>query len=203
MIVLALGSFAGGFVTGHFVPITSFSGLQDPTAPSTASPEQQSSTPSEFQTLFAPFWEAWTLVHENYVEQPVDDLTLMRGAINGMMDTLDIGRNYYYDPKTLEEQNAALNGKDYEGIGAYVDVDADYRTVISPIKGSPAEKAGLRSGDQIIAINGEDMTGVSPEDARQKVLGPGGTEVILTIFRSGTDAPFDVKIIRALSLIHI
>ena len=197
VIVLALGSFAGGFVTGHFVPITSISGLQDPTAPSTASPEQQSSTPAEFQTLFAPFWEAWTLVHENYVEQPVDDLTLMRGAINGMMDTLDIGRNYYYDPKTLEEQNAALNGKDYEGIGAYVDVDADYLTVISPIKGSPAEKAGLRSGDQIIAINGEDMTGVPPEDARQKVLGPGGTEVILTIFREGTDAPFDVKIIRA------
>ncbi|HQV63332.1 MAG TPA: S41 family peptidase [Anaerolineales bacterium] len=197
VIVLALGSFAGGFVTGHFVPITSISGLQDSTAPSTASPEQQSSTPAEFQTLFAPFWEAWTLVHENYVEQPVDDLTLMRGAINGMMDTLDIGRNYYYDPKTLEEQNAALNGKDYEGIGAYVDVDADYLTVISPIRGSPAEKAGLRSGDQIIAINGEDMTGISPEDARQKVLGPGGTEVILTIFREGTDAPFDVKIIRA------
>ena len=108
VIVLALGSFAGGFVTGHFVPITSISGLQDSDSPSTASPEQQSTTPSEFQTLFTPFWETWTLIHENYVEQPVDDLTLMRGAINGMMDTLDIGRNYYYDPKTLEEQNLSL-----------------------------------------------------------------------------------------------
>ena len=122
----------------------------------------------------------------------MDDVKLMQGAISGMMNTLTVGRNYFYDPKQLEEQNAALNGKDYEGIGAYVDTTAEYLTVISPIKGSPADKAGLRSGDQIIAIDGVDMTGVSPEDARQKVLGPGGTEVTLTIFRKGTTAPFDV-----------
>jgi len=197
--VIALGSFAGGFATGHLLPISGLPGLQAPTvdAPPTTAPEQQSITPSELQNTFAPFWEAWNLIHENYVEQPVDDLALMRGAINGMMDTLKVGRNYYYDPEALEQSDAALNGKDYEGIGAYVDVEKEYLTVISPIKGSPAEKAGLRSGDQIIAIDGEDMTGVSPEDARQKVLGPGGTEVVLTIFRKGTDAPFDVEITRA------
>jgi carboxyl-terminal processing protease len=200
VIVIASGSFAGGFVTGHLVPLRNIPVLQNPitsAAPSTASPEQQAATPTEFQTLFAPFWEAWTLVHENYVAQPVNDLALMQGAINGMMNTLKVGRNYYYDPKTLEEQNSFLNGKDYEGIGAYVDVDKEYLTIISPIKGSPAEKAGLIAGDQIIAIDGVDMTGVSPEDARQKVLGTDGTQVILTIFRKGKDAPFDVKITRA------
>jgi carboxyl-terminal processing protease len=149
------------------------------------------------QTTFAPFWEAWNLVHENYVDQPVDDVALMRGAISGMMNTLKVGRNYYYDPKTMAEQNSALNGKGYEGIGAYVDTTGEFLTVISPIRGSPAEKAGLRSGDQIIAIDGVDMTGVSPEDARQKVLGPDGTVVTLTIFRKGTNIPFDVKITRA------
>jgi carboxyl-terminal processing protease len=196
VIVIALGSFAGGFVTGHFVPITSISGLQDPTVPSTTSPEQQSATPSEFQTLFTPFWETWTLIHENYVEQPVDDLALMRGAINGMMDTLDVGRNYYYDPRTMADQITAMNRK-YEGIGAYVDVETDYLTVVSPIKGSPADQAGLRAGDQIIAIDGADMTGIPPVDARQKVLGPDGTVVTLTILRKDVSAPFDVKITRA------
>lgn len=199
IIVVALGSFAGGFVSGHLLPLANLPGLPAPIslAPPTTSPEEQSATPSQFQALFSPFWEAWNLVHENYVDQPVDDITLMRGAISGMMDTLKVGRNYYYDPKTLEEQDTALNGKDYEGIGAYVDVDKEYLTIISPIKGSPADKAGLHSGDQIIAINGEDMTGVSPEDAHQKVLGPADTDVTLTIFRKGTEAPFDVKITRS------
>lgn len=194
VIVIALGSFAGGFATGHLLPITGLPGLQ---LTNGTDPSATASTPADVQTTFAPFWEAWNLVHQNYVEQPVDDVKLMQGAISGMMNTLTVGRNYYYDPAQLEEQNAALNGKDYEGIGAYVDTSAEYLTVISPIKGSPAEKAGLRSGDQIIAIDGVDMTGISPEEARQKVLGPGGTDVVLTIFRKGTTAPFDVTITRA------
>jgi carboxyl-terminal processing protease len=127
----------------------------------------------------------------------------MRGAINGMMDTLKIGRNYYLDPKAMEEQNTALNGKDYTGIGAYVDVDKQYLTIISPIKGSPAEKAGLRSGDQIVAIDGVDMTGFSAEEAHQKVLGPADTVITLTILREGTNMPFDVKITRAIITIPL
>ena len=197
--VVALGSFAGGFVTGNILPAANIPGLTTSggDVPPLTATEQQSSTPAELESTFAPFWEAWNLVHQNYVEQPVDDVKLMRGAINGMMETLEVGRNYFYDPAQLEEQNTALNGKDYEGIGAYVDTTAEYLTVISPIKGSPADKAGLRSGDQIIAIDGVDMTGIAPEEARQKVLGPGGTDVILTIFRKGTNAPFDVTITRA------
>lgn len=192
--VIALASFAGGFVTGHLSPrIGSIPALPGISASPTASAGQ----PADVQTLFQPFWQTWDLIHQNYVEQPVDDVALMRGAINGMMATLKIGRNYYYDPKQLEEETSYLNGKDYTGIGAFVDVDRDYLTVISPIKGSPAEKAGLISGDQIIAIDGVDMTGVPPEEARQKVLGPAGTNVTLTIFREGADKPFDVKITRA------
>jgi carboxyl-terminal processing protease len=199
IIVVALGSFAGGFVSGHLIPLANIPGLPESVTflPPTTSPEEQSATPKEMQTTFAPFWEAWNLVHKNYVEQPVDDVKLMQGAISGMMNTLEVGRNYYYDQKTMEQQNTALNGKDYEGIGAYVDVDKQYLTIISPIRGSPAEKAGLRTGDQIIGIDGVDMTGTSAEEARQKVLGPDGTDVTLTIFRESAKIPFDVKITRA------
>jgi carboxyl-terminal processing protease len=200
-VILLSGSFAGGFIAGHLMPSSGqlpfTSNIPTPYVAPTVAPEQQTSTPPELQTLFIPFWQTWTLIHEQYVVQPVDDVKLLEGAINGMLQTLEVGRNYYLNAKQFEEENAILNGKDYEGIGAYVDTKGSYLTVISPIKDSPAAKAGLRPGDQIIAIDGQDMTGMPPEDARQKVLGPDGTVVVLTILRKGDDVPFDVTITRA------
>jgi carboxyl-terminal processing protease len=138
--------------------------------------------------------ETWNIIHDEYVD-PVDDSTLMEGAIKGMLDTLPFGRNYYMDTAETKEFNVQLNGK-YEGIGAYVDTTQDYLTIIAPISGSPAEKAGLLRGDKVIKIDGEDMTGVQPELARQKVLGPADSNVVLTIKR-GDQEPFDVTITRA------
>jgi carboxyl-terminal processing protease len=148
------------------------------------------------QAFFSPFWEAWNLVHENYVDQPVDDVALMRGAISGMMGALGDQHSSYMDPEDFKQANESLEGS-YEGIGAYVDTANDYLTITSPIPDSPAEKAGLLPGDKIIAIDGEDMTGVDAELARRKVLGPAGTTVVLTVMREGEDAPFDVSIQRA------
>jgi carboxyl-terminal processing protease len=87
---------------------------------------------------------------------------------------------------------------EYEGIGAWVDTKGDYLTIIEPMPGSPAEAAGLKKGDQIIAVNGEDVSGQSPEDVRLfKVLGPAGTQITLTILRPGVEKPFDVTLTRA------
>ena len=196
IIVVALGSFAGGFVSGHLLPFVSIPGL-DPAAfaPPTTSPEQQSATPSEFQSLFSPFWEAWNLVHENYVDQPVDDVTLMRGAISGMMNALGDQHSTYMDPKTFAEANSSLAGE-YEGIGAFVDTTAEYLTITSPIPGSPAERAGLLSGDQIVAIDGEDMTGIDAEVARTKVLGPANTVVHLTVARKDEEKLLEFDVTR-------
>jgi carboxyl-terminal processing protease len=207
-IVLLTGSFAGGFLTRHVLAQTSlFPGFSDssqpdvtfvhPPTPASPNSDQTTITPQELQTLFAPFWEVWNIVHKQYVAQPLDDVKLMEGAINGMLQTLDVGLNYYENADQFQNNNALLNGRDYEGIGAYVDTKGDYLIVISPIKDSPAAKAGLRPGDTVIAIDGEDMTGVSPEDARQKILGPAGTDVTLTILRKNETAPFDVVITRA------
>jgi len=194
-LILLAGAFSGGFIVGHFLPATG--NLTDivPPAVSSPSPDQQSATPSELQTLFQPFWESWQLVHENYVDQPVDDVALMRGAINGMLAALGDQHTSYMNPDEFKQANESLSGE-YEGIGAYVDTTTNYLTIISPIPGSPAEAVGLRSGDIIQAINGKDMTGIDPELARQQVLGPAGSVVTLTILR-GNDAPFDVQITRA------
>ena len=195
VVFVGVSAFAGGFATGHFLPFQNFPSLtaSAPVAP-TASADQQSATPQDLQTLFAPFWEAWNIVHKDYVDQPVDDLKLMQGAISGMMDSLGDKHTSYMNPTTYQQANDELAGE-YEGIGAYVDTGGDYLTITSPIPGSPAETTGLRAGDQIIKINGQDMTGIDPELARRQVLGPAGTVVHLTVARTGDQQPleFDVK----------
>ena len=202
-IILLAGAFSGGFIAGHLFPGTGqIPFLSDifPSAP-TVAPDQQSATPTELQSLFAPFWEAWNIVHTQYVEQPVDDLVLMQGAIRGMMEALGDEQTFYMDPELYENETLSLQGE-YEGIGAYVDMEGEYLTIVSPIAGSPAELAGLHPGDKVIAIDGEDMTGTPPEEVRVKVLGPEGTTVTITVRREGEPEPLEFVITRARIVIH-
>jgi len=113
-----------------------------------------------------------------------------------MLESLGDQHTSYLDPAQFETSNAHLQGEEYEGIGAWVDISGDYLTIISPMPGSPAEEAGLKPNDQVIAIDGEDMTGIDGELVRQKVIGPRGSTVTLTISRSGKE-PFDVNVKRA------
>jgi carboxyl-terminal processing protease len=202
VLVLLAGTCSAGFVAGRMLtPSTSAQpvsilpgadGSQTNPTPSTAN-----GTPGDLKQLFAPFWQAWQLVHDQYVDQPVDDVSLMRGAIKGMLEALGDQHTSYIDPEQLKSFNSQLQGEEYEGIGAWVDTSSDYLTIISPMPGSPAEKAGLKNGDQIIAVDGEDMTGIDGELVRQRVIGPAGSTVVLTIRRPGKPDPFDVKIARA------
>jgi carboxyl-terminal processing protease len=201
--VLLGGAFSGGFIVGHLLPASgTVPGLSD-LLPSGAGvrPEQETATPDDLETLFAPFWEAWNIVHDQYVDQPIDDQALVQGAIRGMMDALGDKQTFYMEPQVYESETSSLQGE-YEGIGAYVDTDGDYLTIVSPIEGSPADAAGLQPGDTVIAIDGEDMTGVAPEQARLKVLGPEGSKVTLTVTREGEPAPLEVVITRAKITIH-
>jgi len=197
-VILLAGAFSGGFIVGHLMPATS-GGFPDfdNVLPKSQSPtaEQQASTPGDVQDLFVPFWEAWNIVHEQYVDQPVDDVVLMQGAIHGMLDSLGDDHTSYMAPTVYDNQITELQGS-YEGIGAYVDTTGEYLTIVSPIEGTPAERAGLKAGDQVVAIDGNDMTGVDPEEALQKVLGPKGTQVTLTIVREGEPEPLQFTITR-------
>jgi carboxyl-terminal processing protease len=194
--ILLAGAFAGGLIVGNVLPpVVELPGVVLPRSQA-VQPDQQSATPDDLQTLFTPFWEAWNIVHEQYVEQPVDDQVLMQGAIRGMMDALGDQQTFYMEPQLFESESSSLQGE-YEGIGAYVDTDGEYLTIVSPIEGSPADLAGLQPGDTVIAIDGEDMTGIAPEQARLKVLGPEGTKVTLTIAREGESEPLEVSITRA------
>ena len=201
-IVLLTGAFSGGFIAGHFTQLSLLNNLPflagTPLQPLATPVGATDATPDNMKTLFAPFWESWTLVHQQYVDQPVDDTKLMQGAIRGMLASLGDAHTSYFDPKESEDLNKAMQGQqEYEGIGAYVDTTGEFLKVVSPISQSPAEKAGIKTDDLFIAIDGVSMKGVNPELARQKVLGPAGTDVTLTIQRAGVENPFDVKITRA------
>lgn len=196
-VALLLGGFSGGLIAGRLLP----QALPTPSASPvivapTLSPETLTATPQDLQTLFKPFWEAWQIVHSEYVNQPVDDTQLLEGALRGMMEALGDKHSSYMDPQTYKDANAQLAGS-YEGIGAFVDTSGEYLTIISPIAGSPAEKAGLQAGDEIIAVDHKDMSGLDPELVRRKVIGPAGTSVHLTVRRKGETVPLEFDIVRA------
>lgn len=152
-----------------------------------------SSTPRELQTLFKPFWESWAHLHKHYVDQPLDDVILMRGAIEGMLAATGDKHTSYMDPQTYEQANAEMEGS-YTGIGAWVNTSGEFVEIVSPMKGSPAEEAGLKPKDIVIAVNGQDVSGTAGDIVLQSILGPAGEVVVLTIRRG--DEVFDVSITR-------
>ncbi|HSQ25594.1 MAG TPA: S41 family peptidase [Anaerolineales bacterium] len=164
--------------------------------PSSTAEAPEGVSTQDLDELFVPFWQTWSMVEQEFVDQPVDREAMMRGAIRGMLDSLGDEHTSYLDPEMFERANAQLEGEEYEGIGAWVDTTGDYLTIISPMPNSPAEKADLKPNDKIIAVDGEDMTGIDGELVRQRVIGPKGSKVILTILRDGQE-PFDVEIQRA------
>jgi carboxyl-terminal processing protease len=188
ILVLLVGCLGAGFVAGRISNNLAFN-------PPSSTPASTSTSGKTTEELFKPFWEAWQIVHDQYLVQPVDDEKMMQGAIRGMMDSLGDPHSGYMSPSEYSDATAPLEG--YSGIGAWVNTEGDLLTITEPMKGSPAEAAGLQAGDQILAIDGEDMTGVLPELARQKVLGPAGSKVVLTIQRSGVEEPFEVTVTRA------
>jgi carboxyl-terminal processing protease len=200
VLILLVGSFSiGMFVGGVFAQENTPIHENLPEIIAQLTPEdsvENSTSPVDQETLFQPFWQAWEIVHDQYVDQPVDDLLLMRGAIQGMLESLGDQHTSFMDPEQYRQANIPLKGE-YEGIGAWVDVTTEYLTVISPMPDSPAETAGLKAGDQVIAIDGEDMTGIDANLALRRVLGPAGTPVTLTILRESETEPFDVTITRA------
>jgi carboxyl-terminal processing protease len=202
VLILLAGICSAGFFIGQAYagpdqqPLAEVMPLLQLTPNRVESTPEAGSTTTSTETLFEPFWQAWDIVHDQYIDQPVDDEVMMRGAINGMLDSLGDQHTSYMDPAQFRQANIPLEGE-YEGIGAWVDTSGEYLTIVSPMPDSPAEKVGLKPGDEIIAIDGEDMTGIDGSLVIRRVLGPAGTEVTLTVRREGVTEPFDVTVTRA------
>lgn len=144
---------------------------------------------------FSMFWDVWQLVQEQYVDSPTSDKDLFYAALQGLVWGLEDPYSTFFTPELAADFNQQLDGT-FFGIGAEIGLDEDANVVVvSPIKKTPAERAGLRPGDRILQINGELTAGLSVNEAVEKIRGEKGTTVVLTLGRPDVD-PIEVSIIR-------
>ncbi len=145
---------------------------------------------------FSTFLEVKEILEKNYINQEqIDDQKLVEGAIKGMANSLEDPYTEFMTAEETKEFNSDLNDE-LEGIGAELTVKDGLLVVVSPLKNSPAMKAGLKPDDIIYKIDGEVAAELSLYNAIKKIRGKTGTEVTLTIVRKGNKTPFEVKIIR-------
>ena len=142
---------------------------------------------------FAKLFAAYQQIKANYVEE-VDDEKLIRGAINGMLGSLD-PHSGYLDGSDLQRLETMIDGN-YSGLGLSVVMDDGAVKIISPFRGSPADKAGIKAGDYVTHLDGKLIYGGDLDDAVSQMRGPAGTNIRLTVFRPGRDEPFDVTVTR-------
>ncbi|MXO75477.1 PDZ domain-containing protein [Altererythrobacter aerius] len=143
----------------------------------------------EFAKLFA----VYQRIKASYVE-PVDDDKLIRGAIDGMLASLD-PHSGYLDGGDLQRLETMIDGN-YSGLGLSVVMEDGAVKVISPFKGSPADKVGIKAGDYITHLDGKLVYGGELDDAVAQMRGVAGSTIRLTIFRTGREEPFDVTVTR-------
>ena len=149
-------------------------------------------------TGFGLFHEAWNILKQNYVDQPaLESKDLTYGAIRGLTEAIgDTDHTRFLTPEQLAQQKSDLSGT-FAGVGAVLSQDGTDLVVQSVIPGAPAERAGVRAGDRILAVDGADTTGKTVSQVVDQVRGKEGTQVTLTlVHKTGGDA-FDVTITRA------
>src|SRR5690606_24629862 len=143
----------------------------------------------EFAKLFATYQRIKT----SYVE-PVDDDVLIRGAIDGMLAALD-PHSSYLDGAALERLETMIDGN-YQGLGISVQMEDGAVKVVSPFKGSPADKAGIKAGDYITHLDGKWIYGLELDEAVKQMRGVSGTSIRLSILRPGRDELLEVDVTR-------
>lgn len=139
------------------------------------------------------FGNIFERIRAQYVE-PVETEKLVEAAINGMLTSLD-PHSAYLSAKDFEDMQVQTKGE-FGGLGIEVTQEEGFVKVISPMDGTPADKAGIQAGDFITHVNGEPILGLTLDVAVELMRGPVGSEIIITIVREGTPEPFDVSIIR-------
>ncbi len=153
-----------------------------------------SSTAADFNT----FWQAWQIVNDNYLRNgSTTNQQKMYGAVNGLVESLGDPYSAFFTPVANTQFQQDIQGN-FGGIGAQLGIDtAGHLVVIAPLKGTPAESAGLKAKDWIVAIGATSTDGMAVDKAVTLIRGPEGTKVTLTVMRDGWDKPKDFKITRA------
>ena len=155
----------------------------------------------------APVWKAWQVLDEKFVPDAVASTTPLAtstqalnqdrvwGMIAGMAASLNDPYTFFLPPQQAQAFNDDMSGS-FQGVGMEIEVKEQVLTVVSPLKGNPAEKAGIKTGDKILKINGIETKGMDVSTAVKNIRGPKDTQVTLQIYRTGWDAPREFKVTR-------
>ena len=175
------------FITKEVVPI-----ITSPEMGGPISSDSDGELPAEFDILS----EAWQQLLKDYIDKDeLDAEKLSQGAVRGMMEALD-PYSSYADPETAKLWlTSNIEGK-FEGIGAAISMKDKQLTVVSPIAGTPAEKAGIKAGDKILEIDGQPASKMSLIEATFKIRGPKGTSVKLLVLHQDDSEPVEIQIVR-------
>lgn len=189
ILIIALGSFWFGFERGQRESVT---GVSVPFRSAIIENKDN----KDAQVDFSLFWNAWDKLKSKYVDtEKLDAQKLVYGAIKGMLAATGDPYTNFFDPTENKKFSEDITGS-FEGIGAELGIKNGILTIIAPLQGAPAEKAGLRAGDKIVKIDGKNTIDLSIEQAVDLIRGQRGTQVTLTILRSGEQDTRDIKVER-------
>lgn len=210
VILVAFGAYAMGFATPYLTgqAQTSTLGLGGANASSTPGSSansgggqsglQQPNLPSGSQDInkqFDSFWKTFQAVNDEFYYQPSDRQKMIYGAAKGMVQSLGDDFSAFLTPDENKVVQSSMQGN-FEGVGMYIENRNNLPTVVAPIPNTPAERAGVRAKDIILAVDGRDVTKMSTDQVASLVRGPAGTKVRITFLRDDQNGPFDVELTR-------
>lgn len=166
-----------------------------PSDPAISLDPAKNTTPDQLRGQFDTFWKAFDLLEKGFYYRPLDEQKLVYGALKGMFSATGDDYTVFLPPDAAQQRKASDNGQ-FVGIGVYVDTSKDDLLITAPIPGGPAEAAGIKAGDVIVAIDGKDVSTLAKADRPTAIQGAEGTPVRLTIRRAGTPGTFDITVIR-------
>lgn len=152
---------------------------------------------------FSQFWQAWNIAEGKYVDiDKIKRQEMVYGAIAGMVKSLGDPYTVFFPPEETKIFQSEIKGE-FEGVGMEIGIRKDVLTVVAPLKGTPAEQAGIRAGDKILKIDEEVTAEMTIEQAVRRIRGPKGTKVKLAIVRNGEDESRIIEIERGLIKIPV
>jgi carboxyl-terminal processing protease len=196
--IIAVGSitlFIGIFISGFFIGQRGIDSSENVALANKALPDYVLEEDLD-EADFRVFWDVWKLIDDNFPDSTeVESQKRVYSATKGLVDSLGDHYSSFFDPEEADYFNQNLTGE-FGGVGMEVGMREEGIVVISPLKDSPAYKAGILASDFVLAVDEESILDMSIEEAVQLIRGEVGTEITLTIFREGADASEDILIVR-------
>jgi carboxyl-terminal processing protease len=166
-----------------------------PSDPAISLDAAKNTTPEQLRQEFDEFWQAFNLLEKGFYYRPLNEQQLVYGALKGMFGATGDDYTVFLPPDAATDRKNSDNGQ-FVGIGVYIDTTTDDLRVSAPIPGGPAEAAGVKANDVIVAIDGKDVASMAKADRTTPIRGPEGTSVRLTIRRPGTPGTIDITVTR-------